>query len=173
MRKHKTVIIKAASLEENKARLAEFAKAQGYSAEETAEALAEAKADEPGRDEGKSYFLTEMPVLRAEKWAARALIAIGKGDKSMNGIAGILSMGIEGMLSSLMNISWEDAEPLLDEMLSCVQLEQNIGVYRPINYEAGDIEEVATLVRLRREILGLHYRFFEPAGNSTSATKAP
>ena len=29
-----------------------------------------------GRDYGKSYLLTEMPALKAEKWATRAMMAL-------------------------------------------------------------------------------------------------
>ena len=106
-----------------------------------------------------------MPVLRAEKWAARVLIAIGRADKASSGIAGLLANGIEGLLSSLTRIAWEDAEPLLDEMLTCVQAQPSLGIYRPLNMDASDIEEIGTLLKLRQEILGLHFRFFGNAGS--------
>ena len=31
---------------------------------------------ESGRDEGKSFLVTEMPVTKADKWANSALLAI-------------------------------------------------------------------------------------------------
>ena len=34
---------------------------------------------ESGRDQGKSFLITEMPVTRADKWANTALLAMLRG----------------------------------------------------------------------------------------------
>lgn len=128
-------------------------------------------ADE-GRDCGKSFLLTEMPVDKSEKWAARALLALMKSGadvpEGMAGMAGLASFG----LGSLTKLAWEDVEPLLDEMMGCIKFCPSPGISRNLHMEADDIEEVGTLLTLRKEILGLHFDFFLDAVNSTSDTKA-
>ena len=32
--------------------------------------------DQEGRDQGKTFKITEMPALKAEKWATRAFLAL-------------------------------------------------------------------------------------------------
>ena len=77
-----------------------------------------------GRDKGKIFILTEMPALRAEAWAARALLALIAGNVQIpqgferTGFAGLAQLGIR----SLSGLKWEAAEPLLSEMLTCVQI---------------------------------------------------
>lgn len=124
-----------------------------------------------GRDKGKVFVLTEMDATRAEKWAIRVFLAIAKGGIDLpdgvaqSGMAGLAKVGLE----LLMRISFADAEPLLDEMLSCVTVMPNPAtpnVIRPLF--DGDIEEVSTLITLRRQILGLHVNFFTDGGQSTS-----
>src|SRR4051794_35635287 len=75
-----------------------------------------------GRDKGKTFVLNEMPATQAEKWAARALLAMAKSgvevpdDIASSGLAGVAAMGIK----ALGGMSFEDAEPLLDEMFAMV-----------------------------------------------------
>lgn len=113
--------------------------------------------DAEGRDKGKSFVLTEMPVRQAEKWAMRALLAVAKsgfdiGDAAKMGMQGIAVMGIQ----AIVNMDWEDAEPLLDEMMQCVRIKETSGVRDIIG---DDIEEVATLIQLRKSVLELHIDF--------------
>lgn len=128
------------------------------------------------RDKGKAYFLTEMPVAKAEKWAARALLAIAKvaGAGTPDAIDGV--GGLAGLsLSDLAQVNWELAEPLMDEMMGCVRFQPNSadpGVTRALIENADDIEEVSTMFTLRKEILALHFGFFANAGVSTSDTRA-
>src|SRR5512147_2710546 len=99
------------------------------------------------RDNGKSFLLTEMPALKAEKWAARAFLALAKSgielpdSATSNGMAGFASVGFE----AIGRLDWADAEPLLDEMMTCVQISPSPGVVRPLVEGADDIEEVTTL----------------------------
>ena len=122
--------------------------------------------EDAGRDCGKSFLITEMPVFKAEKWAARAILALAKSGvgipDGVEGMAGLASFG----LNSITSLAWEDVEPLLDEMLTCVQVVPSPGVVRPMMPNADDIEEVATLLTLRKEVLGLHFDFFTPAVGS-------
>lgn len=119
--------------------------------------------DSPGRDLGKVFEITEMSATRAEKWATRALLALLKSgieipdDIASAGLAGVAAMGIR----AFGGLDFADAEPLLQEMLNCVVLIPDPSrpqVKRPIRTD-DDIEEVATLLRLREEVLSLHLGF--------------
>lgn len=116
-----------------------------------------------GRDKGKLYIITEMPAAKAEKWAARLFLAMGRSgvDVSMamklgGGMIAAAVMGI-GALSSM---AWSDAEGLLDEMMLCVQARPNPGnldVVRAL--VENDPEEVETRLMLRMEVITLHTGF--------------
>lgn len=116
-----------------------------------------------GRDRGKVFIITEMPASRAEKWAARALLAITRSGVPMPeelrgaGMAAIAIVGLRAILS----LSFDDAEPLLDEMMTCVQIKMP-ALTRPIiddGTEGEDIEEPETRLLLRSEVLELHTGF--------------
>jgi len=115
-----------------------------------------------GRDQGKIFIITEMPARKAEKWANRALVLLSKGAGATiareidenSGWAGVAAVGL-GAIGSL---DWKDAEPLLDEMLECVQIRTGPSVVRPLVAD-DDVEEIATLVRLRKAALELHAGF--------------
>jgi len=115
-----------------------------------------------GRDKGKTYQLTEMPAAHAEKFAVRLLLAAGRSGADIP--PGIENDGIAGLkkilLVSLLKLDPMDAEPLLDEMMRCVSFIPSASqpnIIRGIS--DGDIEEVATLFKLRREIFRLHAGF--------------
>jgi hypothetical protein len=125
---------------------------------------------EEGRDRGKVFLLTEMSASQAESWAARAILALMAGGVDLPegferlGMAGIAELG----LRALAKLRWQDAKPLLDEMMSCVQILPNPAkpnIVRALIEE--DIEEVQTLVKLRMEIWGLHVGFSPAAAKST------
>jgi hypothetical protein len=122
----------------------------------------EIAADGGGRDAGRAYLITEMAAGPAEKWAARAFLALSHAKVDVH--PELASLGMVGIfLTSFMafrDASWEDIEPLLDEMFTCIRACPNPGdrdVTRPL--VETDIEEVATRVRLRREALELHAGF--------------
>lgn len=119
-----------------------------------------------GRDQGKVYVLTEMSAYRAEKWAARALLALaGSGvdipeDVASEGMATIARVGF----SMLAGAKFADIEPLMDEMLDCVRIARDPkrpDITFPLNLteDATDVEELATLPWLRGEALKLHVDF--------------
>lgn len=126
------------------------------------------------RDKGKSFFIREKSAVEAERWAGRALSALSRhgvllDDEFLNsGMAGLVVAGIE----SLKRLPFEEAEPLLNDMLSCVrfvpdknQKDAATGypLMRPLllgdDDEDGDIEEVSTLLHIRGEVLELHLGF--------------
>jgi|SRR5580700_360731 hypothetical protein len=119
-----------------------------------------------GRDKGKVFHLREMPAAQGERWAARALLLMARSGQdigpldSRSGLAGLAVAGV----SSLGLIDFREVEPLMDEMFQCVTIKTDpkTGVVRPLLPEDGinsDIEEIATRVQLRKEILELHMGF--------------
>lgn len=115
-----------------------------------------------GRDAGKHFLITEFSALRAEKWATRALLALASSGMDIPpevvrmGAGAIVAVGFRAMLT----MAFADAEPLLSEMLQCVQVmpdKSKPDVLRPLDDE--DIEEVSTLLLLRSEVIELHTGF--------------
>ena len=119
------------------------------------------KIDDPAsRDNGRNYFLQEMPALKADKWANRALLALARSGVDVpeeilrGGMAGLAIIG----LGKLVTLSHEEVQPLLDEMLGCAQFyAPDVGIKRPLIGE--DIEEVQTLWKIRMEVMQLHVNF--------------
>lgn len=115
-----------------------------------------------GRDHGKLFHLTEMSASRAESWATRVLLALLASNPNIPenfeelGMSGLAELGMR----SLGSLRWEVAEPLLAEMLECVQIIPDSSkphVVRPLIED--DIEEVLTRFKLRMEVWGLHMDF--------------
>lgn len=115
-----------------------------------------------GRDQGNAYLITEMPASRAERWATRAIMALGRSgievpdEVAQAGMAAVAAMGIRAFTG----MDFADAEPLLDEMFDCVQFMPDPkapGVVRALIED--DIQEVATRLLLRSEVVALHVGF--------------
>lgn len=135
-------------------------------------------ADTDNRDRGKTYVITEMPATQAEAWAIRALLALARNGTEVPAEA--LQAGFAGLIPYLTNlvgaVRWEDAQPLLAEMLTCVQYQATIdaqGTKFTRKLVDGDIEETETLMLLRKEVIKLHKGFLRAVGNliSPAATK--
>jgi hypothetical protein len=123
-----------------------------------------------GRDKekGQHYILHEMPALKAERWALRALLALAHAgaeipdDAAGAGMAAIAHAGFQ----SLKALKYEEAQPLLDEMLSCIEVvpdPKSPNITRPPvmnEMEGDDIEEITTLWQIRERIFRLHTAFF-------------
>ena len=100
------------------------------------------------------------------KLQTRALFAIMNGgiDIPENimgaGFAGLAAVGVK----ALGNVSVEVAEPLLSELLECVQIMPDPNkpeVTR--NLIDDDFEEVLTIFKLQKEVIQLHVDFSIPA----------
>ena len=113
-----------------------------------------------GRDSDRVYRITEMSALKAEKWALRALWGIaGAGVEIPDNISKTpFARLIEIGLTAISNIPFQLAEPLLDEMLTCVSVVMPDGKARA--RIADDFEEPMTILNLRKEVLDLHLSFF-------------
>lgn len=127
--------------------------------------------DDEGRDQNKTFHIKEMSAAQAEKWATRALFALARsqvdiGDLAGKGMQGMATMGLE----ALMRVPYEDVEPLLDELMLCVMIKPGVGGARTLMED--DVEEVATLLKLKWEVFNLHINFL-PAVKSSSSTDQP
>jgi hypothetical protein len=122
-----------------------------------------------GRDKGKVFKLTELSSRAAERWANRVLFSLMNAGVEVPenlramGVSGLVSVGIKALGS----IPFHIAEPLLDEMMQCVELAPNPSdrnILRPYSsFVESDIEEIATIYKLRKEVVGLHTDFFTRA----------
>lgn len=129
------------------------------------------------RDFGKTFLLTEMPAMKAERWAIRALLALAHAGVDIDdgarraGMAGIARAG----LKALQSLEFAEARPLLDEMWDCVRIipdVKNIEFSRTLmrgEVEGDDIEELSTIWDLRQEVFALHTDFFLTGSPSRKA----
>ncbi len=130
------------------------------------------KIVDDGRDIGKTFVITEMPARKGHQWATRALFALMNAgitipDNLANaGFAGIAAIGIK----ALGNVPSHVAEPLLDELLECVEIMPDPSRPEVVRgLISDDTEEITTIFKLQKEVIGLHIDFFKHAGLLTSA----
>ena len=122
---------------------------------------------EKGRDEGKTFVITEMPITKADNWAMRALFAIANGGIDIEGINP--NMGMLGLaqvaIKALSGIKPDVGIPLLDELLECVQVLPSGGNARALIIDS-DIKDLSTMFTLRKEALAIHIDFLTQGGGS-------
>lgn len=121
------------------------------------------------RDKGKFFVITEMSTTQGESWAIRALLALMRAKVEIPsgfenlGMAGLVELGIR----SFSQLKWEDAEPLLEEMMACVTIVPDPAkthISRPL--VESDIEEIPTRFMLRKEWWDLHVGFLQAVAPS-------
>ncbi|MBG0644805.1 hypothetical protein I4P28_20970 [Enterobacter kobei] len=124
--------------------------------------------EDEGRDNGKKFYIREMSATQAEWWAIRAILAMANNginlpdNLSDMGMAGMAKVGLE----MVAKIPPEDARPLLDELMKCVQAVPNpddLNIKRPLIDD--DTEEVITRLKLRGEVFKLHVDFLTAAAS--------
>ena len=137
-----------------------------------------------GRDKGKSFLITEMPLLKADRWACRFGLGMIRGGLNADGLGGadvnrVNLKTIDGMLElakigvgALGNIDEELALELIDELTrSCVKIIPANGTPRAVVWgddeNNGDIEEISTIMFLRKEALGIHINFLAQGDQSS------
>lgn len=112
------------------------------------------------RDAGKKFLITELPAWQAEAWGSRAMGAMTRSGLKITDapiLTGMAAIAVYGT-SSFMAAPWEEIQPLLAEMMGCIKIvEPKVPGGRDLVDE--DIEEVATRLRLREEVLKLHTGF--------------
>jgi hypothetical protein len=115
-----------------------------------------------GRDQGKVFWITEMPATQAEYWAGRLLTMLAAGNTDVP--PGFFSLGFEGCamwiaVHGIGGINWATCKPLLDEMMACVTYQPSATHNLTRVLADGDIEEVATLLALREAWFDTHLGF--------------
>ncbi|NDK98625.1 hypothetical protein [Photorhabdus bodei] len=125
--------------------------------------------NDDNRDKGKLFYIQEMPASQAEWWAIRALMVMGREwldipDNFRD--LGMAALAVVG-LKAISRIAPDEARPLLDELMTCVQMVPN-PADKKIKRELidSDIEEIVTRLKLRAEVLKLHVDFFKTADQS-------
>lgn len=128
---------------------------------------------EHGRDKGRVFLITEMSAAHADNWAMRALIALANGGVDLGGLSPQQGMmGMAGVaLDALGRLKADDAIPLLNELLDCVQIIPEGGQPRPLNMDFNDVEDFTTLWRLRKEVFALHTDFLQHAFGKTTESE--
>lgn len=128
------------------------------------------KIENEGRDKGKVFFIEEMPPRKAHEWSLKAILAVTKNDPTVpdeflkSGLAGMAQAG----LRALLKVNFDEAMPLLDELLACVKYipdPSKPSTMLPIvgNTFASQIEEALTFYTLEKEVFKLHVDFFPSA----------
>lgn len=125
-----------------------------------------------GKDKGKSFLITEMPLIQADRWAwglghgmlqgglKGADIDVNKLDFKTNG--GILEFAKLGV-SALGGIDEDKLFRLLDELTeNCIQIIPSNGIARSI--VDGDIASIKTLNYLRIQAIDVHIDFLKEGG---------
>jgi len=117
-----------------------------------------------GRDQGKTFFLTEMAAEQQESWAFRAFGAMTRSGVDIppeiiaSGMAGLTMVGLKALFSA----PWIEVHPLLTEMMDCVQwqspelrAEGGDPLRRKLLPASDDIEEASTRIFLRDKVFEL------------------
>ena len=128
---------------------------------------------ENGRDKGRVFLITEMSAAHADNWAMRALIALANGGVDLGNLSPQQGMmGMAGVaLDALGRLKADDAIPLLNELLDCVQIIPEGGKPRQLNMDFNDVEDFTTLWRLRKEVFALHTDFLQHAFGKTTESE--
>lgn len=123
--------------------------------------------EKEGRDKGKKFRITEMPVIKAEKWATRAFMALANIGLDLPengvGISGLATAFSKYGLQSLAKIPYDKVSPLYDELLDCCEYlgDGTSNVSRQMDNKTAEevVEEVSTLFTLRFEAIKIHLDF--------------
>lgn len=138
------------------------------------ERLTIADKDPDYRDNGKVFVLHEMDAYTGQKWATRALFAVGRGgfDLGLEALSGgwavLAGYGLRALLSS----DYSLVEPLLDEMLTYAKYEHAPG-HALQEIKAGKnccVEEIKTFLTLQAAMFKLHTGFSLPAASPIPAS---
>lgn len=123
---------------------------------------------EKGKDKGKTFQITEMPLLEADRWAwtlghgmLRGGIEMSESDVNkinFNSAGGILEFAKIG-LGALGNVDRDTVFMLLDELTEkCIKIVPSSGEPRAV-IMGSDISDMATLNMLRMEAIKIHIDF--------------
>ena len=120
-----------------------------------------------GKDAGKTFQITEMPVGKADLWARRIALGVMRSGMRMTNVDLINFQTMDGLLELLKfgvtafgYLDEELAIELTDELLSeCVMIVPSNGTPRKL--VDGDILRVKTFMQLRLEAFKVHEDFLD------------
>ena len=127
------------------------------------------------RGQELTFKIREMSAAQLESWVIRAVMLAAGSGVQVPGSADIKAAGAylaENGLAALGNIDFEEARPLLDELLGCCsrlveRVEERCTPKTVDNY----IFDVTTLFRLRMEAIKMNLGFLQPEGESLSGSQ--
>lgn len=118
-------------------------------------------------DDGRdlTFKIKKMSATQLESWILRASILLSKGGANIDisNIAGIKDLVMSGtVLKVLSGINYNEAAPLLEELLECCSRELKGGGTMQCSSDTVDgyIEDVQTLFRLKLEAAQYNFGFF-------------
>lgn len=130
------------------------------------------RTDDRGqRDNEKTFVLHEMDAYTGQRWAVKALQAMGTGglhidpERLQGGMAALATFAI----AALMRADSDRVQALLDELLTCAKYQHAPGgPLQPIVPGIKcPVEEIATFYLLYRKLFELHTGFSPPAPTPT------
>lgn len=120
-----------------------------------------------GRDEGKIYVISETDPFYSFQWGLKAAKALAGllPDHYPRSIDGVAMWAAESGIDKVLEANPNELLPLLDELfLKCVKFQSpaNEKVLLDItpDYNAGRIQERATIAQLYLEIFRVHTNFY-------------
>ena len=127
--------------------------------------------EKEGRDKGKIFVITEMSAFATEEWASRVFFALMNAGAEIpdniisSGLAGIAYQTgadfFKFIFSTLAKVPHYTAKPILDDLMACVRYQPGIsGTTVELGQLQDDIEEMSTLLTLKKAAFQLHFDFF-------------
>lgn len=134
--------------------------------------------EEGNRDSGKTFLLTEMSAADTEEWSMQLITLLASTNIDIPGLDtnNLNSQANTAMLAQLGigaigKIPFDKAKPLLDKMMTTIVFVPNPQKPQITNAQIDlVIEEVDTLLVLRKEFFILHTGFFKRAARSLFAS---
>lgn len=128
----------------------------------------------PGRDQGKTFILTEMPPYEGEIWATQAIELIRQARneppseaEGMQALAASKAKGVTPQVARALQ------DPSLDGMWKYVAFQPKDSDAPPQKLRDDHIEEWRTRLALRVAFLNFHTDFFSPENPSISESPSP
>lgn len=119
-------------------------------------------ADAEGKPRTLKFIIRKMSAFPAEAWMIRAGLLLGAEAVQLKN-----KQDFSALLSALCKVKYEDAKPLLDELLDCCLIDVE-GVRKNVTPAIQMVQLPTTLIRLRLEALKANFGFLLPAAKSNS-----
>mgnify|MGYP000858476464 FL=1 len=119
-------------------------------------------------DAKKTFVITPMNAVKAERWLSRALLAVG--GKFLNSFD---RSDVGTWMSAIDSIEYEKVAPLWDGLLEeGVQIKMADGGLLNVSLDtlAGKVDYPTTIMALKAEVLKTNFGFFSDAGLLKSLT---